>query len=120
MSNFPGGILCAEGEMGEALDVDLTERPYDWALTHIGTTVILSPLRGFCSLRTTIMTPDELRSRRLAAGVSREKLATEVGVQPNQLAKWENGDAPIEFPRALELVLRSHEGTSRDGQWRIN
>lgn len=66
------------------------------------------------------MTPQELRSRRLAAGVSREKLATEIGVQPNQLANWENGDAPIEFPRALEIVLRNHEGSRRDIELPIN
>jgi transcriptional regulator with XRE-family HTH domain len=51
----------------------------------------------------------ELRSRRLRAGLSRERLAHEVGVPITAVTEWEEEVAPIACPRAVEQVLRQRE-----------
>lgn len=55
------------------------------------------------------LTGSALRSRRLRAGLSRERLAHEVGVPITALAEWEEEAAPIGCPRAVEQVLRQRE-----------
>jgi DNA-binding XRE family transcriptional regulator len=55
------------------------------------------------------MRAEELRTRRLALGLSRNRLAAEVGVQPDAVSQWEEGDVPIECPHAVEQVLKSLE-----------
>lgn len=57
------------------------------------------------------MTPQELKSRRLAAGLSTELLAVQLGVKSNTVRRWEEGEIPISVPRALEQILRSVEST---------
>lgn len=57
------------------------------------------------------MTPQELKSRRLAAGLSAERLAIQLGVKPNVVRRWEEGEIPISVPRALEQILRNVEGS---------
>jgi len=55
------------------------------------------------------MTPDDLRSRRLRIGWSREQLAHAVGVSAAALRAWEDGTAAVTCPRALEQLLRQRE-----------
>ena len=55
------------------------------------------------------MNPSDLRRRRLRIGLSREQLAHAVGVSPLTLRAWEEGTAPVTFPRALEQLLRQCE-----------
>jgi len=57
------------------------------------------------------MTPKELKSRRLAAGLSTEVLAVQLGVKPNTVRRWEEGEIPISVPRALEQILKNVEST---------
>jgi transcriptional regulator with XRE-family HTH domain len=51
------------------------------------------------------MSGDSLRSQRLRLGWSREQLAHTVGVPAARVAAWENDNAPIDCPRAVEQVL---------------
>ena len=51
------------------------------------------------------MNGDALRSQRIRLGWSREQLAHTVGVPAARVAAWENDNAPIDCPRALEQVL---------------
>lgn len=53
------------------------------------------------------MTPTELRSRRLALGLSQQKLAEALGVQRLAVIRWEKGDRSI--PPYLALALESLE-----------
>lgn len=55
----------------------------------------------------------ELRSRRLRAGLSRERLAHAIGVPITSVTEWEEEVAPIAFPHAVEQVLRQKEDDSR-------
>ena len=55
------------------------------------------------------MTGPELRSRRLRLGLNRDEVAHAVGVDANIVARWENGDAEIRCPNALEQILRQRE-----------
>jgi DNA-binding transcriptional regulator YiaG len=50
-----------------------------------------------------------LRSRRLRAGMSRERLAYYVGVPITTVTEWEEEAAPIACPHAVEQVLRQNE-----------
>jgi transcriptional regulator with XRE-family HTH domain len=63
------------------------------------------------------MTGDSLRSQRLRLGWSREQLAHTVGVASSRVAAWENDNAPIDCPRAVEQVLgrrdREHDTSFR-------
>jgi len=59
------------------------------------------------------MNPSDLRRRRLRIGWSREQLAQAVGVSPLLLRAWEDGTAPVTFPRALEQLLRQCEEPER-------
>ena len=52
----------------------------------------------------------ELRSRRLRAGLSRERLAHEIGVPITAVTEWEEEVTPIACPHAVEQVLRQREG----------
>lgn len=58
----------------------------------------------------------ELRSRRLRAGLSRERFAHEIGVPIASVTEWEEEAAPIACPHAVEQVLRQKEDDSR-AQW---
>ncbi len=53
------------------------------------------------------MTPSELRTRRLAIGLSQQKLAEALGVQRLAVIRWENGDRGI--PPYLALALETLE-----------
>jgi len=55
------------------------------------------------------MSPNDLRSRRLRAGLSREQLAHSAGVPATSLRAWEDGSSPITCPRAIEQLLRQRE-----------
>lgn len=55
------------------------------------------------------MTPNDLHTRRLRIGWSREQLAHSVGVPVAMVRTWEDGTAPINCPRAVEQVLRQGE-----------
>lgn len=61
------------------------------------------------------MTPNDLRTRRLRIGWSREQLAHSVGVSVTALRAWEDGTAPISCPRAVEQVLAQREENERTG-----
>src|SRR3954454_9464955 len=50
--------------------------------------------------RNRAMNPSDLRRRRLRIGLSREQLAHAVGVSPIVLRAWEDGTAPVAYPRA--------------------
>jgi len=60
------------------------------------------------------MTPNDLRTRRLRIGWSREQLAHSVGVSVTALRAWEDGTAPINCPRAVEQVLAQREESEQD------
>lgn len=53
------------------------------------------------------MDPTELRSRRLEAGLSQEKLARLVDVSYGTVANWENGKSSpsIEHAKAISVAL---------------
>ena len=53
-----------------------------------------------------ILTPKELRQRRLALGWSAAQLAAKVGVSAKTVSEWERGSMPIGTPQALEQILR--------------
>ena len=44
-----------------------------------------------------LLTGSQLRSRRLRAGISRERLAHEIGVPITAVAEWENGKLTVWF-----------------------
>lgn len=48
------------------------------------------------------MTPEALRARRQAAGLTQSQLASHLGVSPNTVARWERGERPIP-PRLVQL-----------------
>lgn len=58
------------------------------------------------------MNGPEFRHRRLRLGWSREQLAHSVGVPPEAIQKWENGESDISCPAALEQILRQTESAS--------
>ncbi|MGH9458988.1 MAG: helix-turn-helix domain-containing protein [Thermoanaerobaculia bacterium] len=49
--------------------------------------------------------PKDLRSRRLALGLSQSELARRLGVPVATLSRWERGEAPIEDPETLFALL---------------
>ena len=51
------------------------------------------------------MTATELRSRRLALGLTQQALAQRLGLSPNTIARWERGEVPITAPAMLRLAL---------------
>jgi transcriptional regulator with XRE-family HTH domain len=55
------------------------------------------------------MTPKEIRSRRLALGMSVEELARELGVSPEHVREMENGDRAVANARLLEQVFARRE-----------
>jgi len=59
------------------------------------------------------MTSNDLRTRRLRIGWSREQLAHSVGVSVTALRAWEDGTAPITCPRAVEQLLTQREESER-------
>lgn len=61
-----------------------------------------------------------LRSRRLRAGLSRERLAHHVGVPITAVTEWEEEVAPIAFPHAVEQVLRQNEFPDRVGEGQVS
>jgi DNA-binding transcriptional regulator YiaG len=56
------------------------------------------------------MTPKELRTRRLAAGWSKQQLASKLGVAVEMIDAWEQGDQAIETAKAIEQVF-AHANT---------
>ena len=54
----------------------------------------------------------DLRSRRIRLGLSRERLAREVGVPITTVSEWEDDVIPITCPHAVEQVLRQEENES--------
>lgn len=60
------------------------------------------------------LTPKELRTLRLAAGWTREQLASKIGVTADLIASWESGDVPIACSDAIRSVMRAeHEAEER-------
>ena len=55
------------------------------------------------------LSPKELRTRRIAAGWSRQQLASKLGVSSDLLAAWEDGDIPIECHEALRAIFARAE-----------
>ncbi|MBI3977409.1 MAG: helix-turn-helix domain-containing protein [Chloroflexi bacterium] len=51
------------------------------------------------------MTGAKLRQRRLALGLSQEKLAQLLGVSANTIARWERGELGIRHPAMLGRAL---------------
>lgn len=58
----------------------------------------------------------ELRSRRLAAGMSRQQLAQLVGVDAAAVGDWESGERPIECEAAVRQALRSLASRGTDSR----
>lgn len=61
------------------------------------------------------LTPKEIRTRRLALGLSADDLARRLNLSPGLLEQWERGDAPIEEPDRLfaELLLLEQDDQPR-------
>jgi len=59
------------------------------------------------------MTPKEIRSRRLALGMSVEQLARELGVPSDNVREMESGDRPIANARLLEQTFAHRERDQR-------
>ena len=57
----------------------------------------------------------ELRSRRLSAGLSRQQLASLVGVEAGDIGDWEADERPIEYEAAVRQAL-SHARSLRSEQ----
>ena len=55
------------------------------------------------------MTPRELRARRIALGWTPGDLAGVLGVNVDNVSKWEAGASEIENGRKVDLLLRSFE-----------
>ena len=51
------------------------------------------------------MTPEELRERRKALGLSQASLGRTLGISPNTLARWERGELKLSNPSLLRLAL---------------
>jgi non-specific serine/threonine protein kinase len=51
------------------------------------------------------LTPEELRERRKALGLSQASLGRALGVSPNTLARWERGELKLSNPSLVRLAL---------------
>jgi DNA-binding transcriptional regulator YiaG len=51
----------------------------------------------------------ELRSRRLRLGMSRDQLAHSIGVPPAMVVAWEEDAAEVACPNALRQILQQSE-----------
>ena len=51
------------------------------------------------------MTPDELRQRRQALGLTQKQLGEAIGVPDKTIARWEQGVFPIRHAVMLTLAL---------------
>jgi DNA-binding XRE family transcriptional regulator len=51
------------------------------------------------------MTPDELRDRRKALGLSQSGLGRALGISPNTVARWERGEQRLGNPSLVRLAL---------------
>ena len=60
------------------------------------------------------LTGTELRTRRLAAGLSRQQLALLVGVESAVISDWEAEDKPIECECAVRQALAHARSRSAD------
>ena len=60
-----------------------------------------------------MLTPKELRSRRLALGMTGTDLATRLGVPESRIMEWEMGEQPIEEPARLVEMLDTLERSRR-------
>ena len=54
-----------------------------------------------------LLSPKELRSRRLAVGMTRQQLAAKIGVSTELISAWEAGEAPIDHVDALNELLQN-------------
>lgn len=59
------------------------------------------------------MTPDELRSRRQALGLTQKQLGESLGIPDKTIARWEQGVFPIQHAVMLTLAL-SHLACAAD------
>ena len=55
------------------------------------------------------MTPKEIRSRRLALGMSVDELARELGIPPDHVREMESGERPVTNARLLEQTFARRE-----------
>ncbi len=55
------------------------------------------------------ITGQELRSRRLRLGMSRDQLAHSLGVSPAMVVAWEEEAAEVAYPNALRQILQQSE-----------
>jgi len=53
----------------------------------------------------------DLKARRAALGITQVQLAEILGVQPNTVARWENG--VLDVPRVVALAMDTVERSSR-------
>jgi len=53
------------------------------------------------------VTPEELRSRRAALGLSQLAIAERLGIPRNTWARWERGELAVEKPVLLGLALEA-------------
>lgn len=60
-----------------------------------------------------VMTPKEIRSRRLALGMSVEDLARELALPPGDVREMESGERPVTNPRLLDQVFARGVNASR-------
>ena len=58
------------------------------------------------------ITGQELRSRRLRIGLSRDQLAHSLGVPPAMVIAWEEDAAQVACPNALRQILQQSEELS--------
>jgi transcriptional regulator with XRE-family HTH domain len=59
------------------------------------------------------VTPEDLRRRRIALGLSQAELGARLDVPQNTISRWEIGRLPIERPSMLDLALRALETEPR-------
>lgn len=61
------------------------------------------------------VTPEDLRRRRRALGMSQAELGLRLDVPQNTISRWELGTLKIERPAMLDLALRALEAEPRSG-----
>jgi|GEM_PF-801565 len=61
----------------------------------------------------------ELKSRRLALGLTQRQLASAIEVSPNTVARWERGELAIDRPNVLRFILNEmqRDRAARGADW---